>query len=137
MPRFRAVLFDLFDTLCRIDEAIYDEGKRREALVLGLPPGPFASAWVASGDAAQVGLLPDIPARVRRVSAVLGAPEPAAALVERVTAIEVATLRAATAAGRARLRQELTRLWVEHNLAEDETTIVESEHMEVLATVAA
>lgn len=49
----------------------------------------------------------------------------------------VATLRAASAAGRARLREELTRLWVEHNLAEDETTIVESEHMEVLATVPA
>jgi len=29
-PRFSAVLFDLFDTLCRIDEPVYREGKRRE-----------------------------------------------------------------------------------------------------------
>jgi putative hydrolase of the HAD superfamily len=96
MSRYRAVLFDLFDTLCHIDEAIYSAGKRREARALGLPADSFMSAWVASGDAAQVGRLPDIAARIRRVSAALGAPPPDAALVEQVTQIEMATLRAAS-----------------------------------------
>lgn len=97
MARFRAVLFDLFDTLCRIDEGVYREGKRAEAAALGLPPEEFARAWIASGDAAQVGALADIPARVRHVVAALGAPGPAPEVVARVTAIEERTLRRATA----------------------------------------
>ena len=96
MARYRAVLFDFFDTLCRIDEALYADGKRRAAQALGLPPDRFMSAWVASGDEAQIGRLPDIPARILWVSEALGAPAPAAAVVERVTEIERATLRAAT-----------------------------------------
>jgi len=96
MARFSAVLFDLFDTLCRIDEEAYQEGKRREADALGLAHEPFMRAWVASGDEAQVGRLADIPARVRHVNAVLGGREPSADILDRVTSIELATLRAAT-----------------------------------------
>jgi putative hydrolase of the HAD superfamily len=96
LARYRAVLFDLFDTLCRIDEAIYADGKRRAARALGVPPDPFVRAWVASGDDAQVGRLPDIPARVRKVCEVLGAPPPDATVLGRVTEIERATLSAAT-----------------------------------------
>ena len=46
-----------------------------------------------------------------------------------------ATLGAASAEGRVRLRAELTRLWEEHNLAMDGSTVVEGEYMEVLGTV--
>jgi len=93
---FAAVLFDLFDTLCHIDEPAYREGKRREAALLGLAQEPFMRAWVASGDQAQLGRLADIPARVRHVCAALGGGEPQADLLEEVTSIELSTLRAAT-----------------------------------------
>ena len=61
----RAVLFDLFDTLCRIDERTYLEGKAEEARLLDLDPETFLRVWVGFGDEAQAGVLPDIAARVR------------------------------------------------------------------------
>ena len=36
MPPYRWVFFDLFDTLCTVDEEVYYEGKRAAAEVAGL-----------------------------------------------------------------------------------------------------
>jgi SAM-dependent methyltransferase len=48
----------------------------------------------------------------------------------------VMTLRATDPAGASRLRDEITRLFAEHNLATDGTTIVPSEYLDVQARVA-
>jgi SAM-dependent methyltransferase len=48
----------------------------------------------------------------------------------------VATLRAAEPDGSSRLRAELTRLFHEHNIATDGTTVVVGEYLDVLARVA-
>lgn len=48
----------------------------------------------------------------------------------------VTTLRATDPAGASRLREELTRLFQQHNLATDGTTVVESEYLDVQARVA-
>src|SRR5213594_867229 len=69
----RAVLFDLFDTLVRIDSEKYLEGKREAAQILGVPSDRFLEAWIAAGDQAQTGILPDIAARVRHVARACGA----------------------------------------------------------------
>ncbi len=91
----RAVLFDLFDTLCRIDETGYREGKHREAGLLGLPPEAFWSAWIATGERAQTGTLPDIAARVRAAAAALGG-SPDEATVRRVVRLEEEMMVAGT-----------------------------------------
>ncbi|MEO8448433.1 MAG: hypothetical protein ABI647_01510 [Gemmatimonadota bacterium] len=48
----------------------------------------------------------------------------------------VATLRAADPGGSSRLRNEITRLFQQHNLAPDGTTTVEGEYLDVQARVA-
>jgi len=83
----RAVLFDLFDTLVRIDSEKYLEGKREAAQVLGVPPERFIETWIAAGDQAQTGVLPDIAARVRHVARVCGA-EPDDRTIERLVRLE-------------------------------------------------
>ena len=92
----RALLFDLFDTLCHIDTEQYTEGKRQAAERLGLPSAAFLAAWVEAGDDAQVGRIPDAAARVRDVARRLGAPPPPEAIVDEVVRIERATLHRAT-----------------------------------------
>lgn len=92
----RAVLFDLFDTLCHIDAEVYTAGKREAAALLGLPAEPFLEAWVAAGDEAQVGRIADAAGRVRHVAAILGAAPPDEEVVLRVVALERAMLRRAT-----------------------------------------
>lgn len=96
MTGHRVVLFDLFDTLCRVDESVYLEGKRREAALLGAETGAFVRAWVEAGDLAQIGLLAGVPERVRHAARSLRLPPPDDALVERVASVETATLAAAT-----------------------------------------
>ena len=66
-------------------------------------------------------------------------PLPPAAVTELFAACygpTVATLRATDRRGSDRLRQELTRLFNEYNLADDGTTAVVSEYLDVLARVA-
>ncbi len=94
-PAHRAVLFDLFDTLCRIDEEIYLEGKAEEARILGVDRDAFLRAWMALGDRAQTGILADIPARVRRAAEILGL-SPDDATVREVASVEVESLTRGT-----------------------------------------
>ncbi|HEU4400699.1 MAG TPA: HAD family hydrolase [Candidatus Polarisedimenticolia bacterium] len=91
----RAVLFDLFDTLCRIDTTTYEEGKRRAARILGVDAELYRQAWIASGNGAQVGLLPDLAARVRAVAASVGG-SPDEATVGRIGRLEEECLGLAT-----------------------------------------
>jgi putative hydrolase of the HAD superfamily len=91
----QAVLFDLFDTLCRIDETGYRVGKGREAALLGLPADAFSSAWIATGEAAQTGRLPDIEARVRAAAAALDR-FPDEVTVRRVVRLEEEMMTAGT-----------------------------------------
>ncbi len=57
MNRFEWVFFDLFDTLCTVDEAAYFEGKRRTARMLGVDFDAFMSAWRDTSRDASTGLL--------------------------------------------------------------------------------
>ena len=88
-----AVLFDLFDTLVRIDSEAYLEGKREEARLLGVDPERFIAAWMDLSDRAQRGELPDFTARLRQAALDCGVhpADPtlarAALLEERMTAI--------------------------------------------------
>jgi putative hydrolase of the HAD superfamily len=91
----RAVLFDLFDTLCRIDEEAYHRGKREEARLLGLDYEPFFKAWLGTAGAAQIGQIPDTAARVRNAVSTLGRSIQAETLHAIVT-LEERTLREST-----------------------------------------
>lgn len=96
MPRRAAVLFDLFDTLCRIDEGTYLEGKAAAANLLDLPRDAFLTAWVSAGELSQVGRLPEVRDRVRHVAALLGRESVPDAVVEAVAVLEGSTLLRAT-----------------------------------------
>ncbi|HYS78987.1 MAG TPA: HAD family hydrolase [Candidatus Dormibacteraeota bacterium] len=83
----RAVLFDLFDTLVRIDSEKYLAGKREAARLLSVPPDRFIEVWIAAGEPAQTGVLPDIAARIRYAARACGA-EPDETLVSRMVRLE-------------------------------------------------
>ncbi len=91
----RAILFDLFDTLCRIDEAIYLSGKAESARLLGVNPEAYLRVWIAAGDRSQTGILPDVASRIRSVSAELGV-RPDEGTIKRVEELEVRALRSGT-----------------------------------------
>ncbi len=57
MARFEWVFFDLFDTLCTVDEQAYFEGKRRTAQALGVDFDAFMAAWRSTSREASTGLL--------------------------------------------------------------------------------
>jgi putative hydrolase of the HAD superfamily len=69
---FDAVLFDLFDTLCRLDETTYMEGKRRTAAELGLDPQLYFQSWLSLQDRCQRGEVADVAARIRECCRLLG-----------------------------------------------------------------
>ncbi len=51
------VFFDLFDTLCTVDESVYLEGKRRTAEALGVDFDAFLASWRSTSRDASTGLL--------------------------------------------------------------------------------
>lgn len=69
---FDAVLFDLFDTLCHLDEALYREGKRRCALTLRMDPQRYFQAWIALQDRCQRGEIGTVEERIREACSLLG-----------------------------------------------------------------
>jgi len=91
----RAVLFDLFDTLCRIDEPIYMAGRREQACLLGVEADRFLSAWMQVSDAAQAGTLADLRARLAAACHILGISPPEDRVAE-VLRLEAACLVEAT-----------------------------------------
>lgn len=59
MGRFQWLFFDLFDTLCALDESLYFEGKHKAAEAAGLPFDAFMAAWRDTAKRAGTGLLKD------------------------------------------------------------------------------
>jgi putative hydrolase of the HAD superfamily len=72
MGPFDAVLFDLFDTLCHIDETLYLEGKRLSAMELGLEPNEYFQTWLSLQDRCQRGELAGLADRIRETCGLLG-----------------------------------------------------------------
>ncbi len=91
----RAVLFDLFDTLFRVDETIYRRGKSREAGLIGVQPEALIAAWIEAADDAQTGRLPDLEARARRAASRLGV-DLSEGLLRDLVAMEEETMRSCT-----------------------------------------
>jgi len=91
----QAVLFDLFDTLCRIDETEYQAAKVEQAHLLGVDADRYFDAWLAASHAAQSGALADSAARVRRAADAVGA-SPGEDLVRRLVCVEEGCLARAT-----------------------------------------
>jgi putative hydrolase of the HAD superfamily len=83
----RAVLFDLFDTLLRIDSEGYFEEKREEARLLGVDAERFIAAWMDASDEAQTGRLPDFRARLRHAARACGV-DPDETVLGRVAILE-------------------------------------------------
>lgn len=111
-----AVLLDLYDTLVRIDAALYEATLASMAAVAGVPVAEFRMAWDGTGRAASTGGLPTTADRARAALAALqpGGSDPAAAT--RVAAIETRFQREAarlydgTLEALAALRQQGLRL---------------------------
>jgi putative hydrolase of the HAD superfamily len=57
MNLYEWVYFDLFDTLCTVDEPVYFEGKRRTAEAIGVEFDTFMAAWRSTSYDASTGLL--------------------------------------------------------------------------------
>jgi len=55
--RFDAVLLDLFDTLCHLDEEMYREGKRGSAALLRVDAEAYLETWLSLQDPCQRGIL--------------------------------------------------------------------------------
>ncbi|HMC83438.1 MAG TPA: HAD family hydrolase [Candidatus Polarisedimenticolia bacterium] len=72
LTQIAAILFDLFDTLCHLDELQYREGKRRSARILGLEPNRYFDAWLDLQELSQRGLLRTARDRIREVCRNLG-----------------------------------------------------------------
>ncbi len=69
---YEAVLFDLFDTLCRLDEAVYLEGKRQSAREAGLEADAYFRAWLDLQDRCQRGEVATLADRIRETCRALG-----------------------------------------------------------------
>jgi len=83
--RYRWVFFDLFDTLCAVDEAVYYAGKRKAAEAAGVEPEAFLQAWRGTGADASVGRIKHPFERAQRTLETLG-------VKDRTPVVQVATL---------------------------------------------
>lgn len=90
----RAVLFDFYDTLARLDPEKSDPLRRRAAERLGVPPDAYFEAWRRHVDAFMSGTVPSTEGFVRRVLADLGRDASADAVAEAARLEERARLRA-------------------------------------------
>ncbi len=88
---YRWMFFDLFDTLCTVNEPVYYEGKKRAAEAAGLPYDEFMKAWKATGPAASVGQLRDPYARAKTALESCGVTD--RAKIARVAELDVETIR--------------------------------------------
>jgi putative hydrolase of the HAD superfamily len=92
MGRYRWVFFDLFDTLCTVDEAVYYAGKRTAAESAGLEYNRFMAAWNSTSQEASVGKLKTPYARAEQALADLGMTDRRA--VAEVARLDVETIQA-------------------------------------------
>jgi putative hydrolase of the HAD superfamily len=92
MPPYRWVFFDLFDTLCTVDEPVYYAGKRTAAEAAGLEYDAFMAAWSSTSQDASVGKLKTPYARAEQALAGLGVSDRRA--VAEVARLDVETIQA-------------------------------------------
>lgn len=92
MPPYRWVFFDLFDTLCTVDEEVYYAGKRAAAEAAGLDYPAFISAWASSSHEASVGRIKTPYARAELALESLGVKDRRA--VAEVARFDVDTIQA-------------------------------------------
>jgi putative hydrolase of the HAD superfamily len=92
MGPFRWVFFDLFDTLCTVDEDVYYRGKRAAAEAAGLDYGAFLAAWSDTSEEASVGRLKTPFARAEKALEALGVRDRRA--VAEVARLDVETIQA-------------------------------------------
>jgi putative hydrolase of the HAD superfamily len=92
MGRYRWVFFDLFDTLCTVDEPVYYAGKRTAAEAAGLEYDAFMAAWSSTSQDASVGKLKTPYARAEQALARLGVSDRRA--VSEVARLDVETIQA-------------------------------------------
>lgn len=91
MGRFRWIFFDLFDTLCTVDEPVYYEGKRAAAEACGLDFDAFMAAWKATSPEASTGALRSPYARAEASLAAMGCSDRRAAA--EVARLDVETIQ--------------------------------------------
>ncbi len=91
MPPYRWVFFDLFDTLCTVDEERYYAGKRAAAEAAGLDYPSFMAAWASTSHEASLGHIKTPYERAERTLEKLGARERRAAA--EVARLDVETIQ--------------------------------------------
>lgn len=84
-PRYRWVFFDLFDTLCAVDEAVYYEGKRQAAEAARVEPDAFLKAWRGTAAEASTGRIKHPFERAQKALETLG-------IKDRMSIVQVAKL---------------------------------------------
>ena len=88
---YRWIFFDLFDTLCTVNEPVYYKGKKLAAEIAGLPYESFMKAWKATGPAASVGQIRDPFARAKSALESCGVYD--RAKIAKVAQLDVETIR--------------------------------------------
>jgi putative hydrolase of the HAD superfamily len=89
--RYRWIFFDLFDTLCTVDEPAYYEGKRRAAEAAGVSHDAFLKAWRATAADASTGRIRHPFERAQRALDALGVKDRTA--VVQVAKLDVETIQ--------------------------------------------
>ncbi len=90
-PLYRWIFFDLFDTLCTVNEPAYYQGKKRAAEAVGVPYDDFMKAWKKTGPAASVGQLRDPYARAKAALESLGVTD--RAKIARTAELDIETIK--------------------------------------------
>mgnify|MGYP001300091160 CR=1 FL=1 len=68
----KGLFFDFYDTLCYVNDAVYFEGKKKMADVLGVEMELFFSEWRKTGMDSLIGKLGTTKERIMKVAFVLG-----------------------------------------------------------------
>ena len=92
MGSYRWVFFDLFDTLCTVDEDVYYRGKRATAEAAGVEYGAFLASWTDTAQDASVGKLKSPFSRAERALESLGVRD--RRIVAEVARLDVETIQA-------------------------------------------
>ena len=87
----RWIFFDLFDTLCTVDEEAYFDGKRQASDAIGIPFNDFMQAWRDTARDASIGAIPNPFLRSKTVLSILGIPDRALASV--VARLDIETVQ--------------------------------------------
>ncbi len=91
MPSYHWIFFDLFDTLCTVDESRYYEGKRKGAEAAGVDFSAFIEAWKRTSPDASVGKLRTPYDRAEKALGALGVKD--RKVVAEVARLDVETIQ--------------------------------------------